>query len=212
MGNLCSEKNVRDLVGNIVLATIDLSDASPYLMGGAGSLGLIPEISAVIEGQVGRAFTSTTETVYLSGNGTNILVIPTRYQPVIDITAITYPLSGELEETSYLLQPGGILRLKGVDLEVARTRHDFPRWPHGIGNVEVTLSHGYATVPAAVRGAAARLVAIEVLRQDSAERDGGLVSKSLGDRSESYGEGRHRQTMKDFAERAWQQLQPYLAR
>ena len=200
MANLCTEAHVRALCENMVRVALrdDLVDGAPYLVGDDDQPGLIPEWSARFETDVGRVVSPVTETILVDGSGTNTLMLAAQHTPVISITSVAYPLSGDLDSTSYVLEnDAGLLRLADIAStglprsEEGVGRFNFPRWPRGRHNITIVLRHGWEVTPRDVVGAVARACAADILQRDAGERDAGLRRKQLGDRDEEFGDMRH---------------------
>lgn len=188
--DLCRIGDVRRRLGTALATSFDDERLRLLLDGEDDATGIIEEKSAAFETRVGRVFESATGTVALSGNGTNYLFIPTEYTPIISIASISEG-GGDLEDTAWVVDDAdaGIV-LKGGTADASYdTRLGAPRWSIGVGNVSVTLTHGWATIPVDVRGAVADMCALELLRMDADERGGDLTSRRLGDRQESYSAG-----------------------
>jgi hypothetical protein len=188
------------MVSAAVLA--DLSDGNPYLVGDESTLGLLAEAQDSWEMDINRKIGPVTETIQLDGQETNRVIVPARCTPLLSIQSFMYPLAGELPQTGYVWDSTGVIKLTGVNtagqpVSDARVgRFDImPRFPRGTGNLTVSLTHGWNPIPPQMRGAVARWAAMRVLERDAGERDKGLQSKSLGDRSESFGAARHQGTI-----------------
>ena len=180
----------------------DLQDGEAYLVGEPGSaegLGLIPRWSAQFEYEVGYPVALQTATITLDGTGTNELIVKKQYTPIAAIHSITFSgLGTETTNYGYDADAGRIwltsdaANLMSNSYQFGVPRLDLPRWPAGRSNISIELRYGIADVGklTIIRGAVADRVAADVLIEDRARRDRGLTSKSLGDRSESYGKGR----------------------
>ena len=199
---LCDEQDIRQRVSGLVHATVlsGLDDEDVFLVGAEDSsdgAGLITRWSAQFEDDVGYAISPRTETITADGSGTNELILPKRYTPIQRVDAVSYVDSGGSVTSYDLGGEAGVLYLKNEPeanvisgAYFGRGRLDLPRWPDGRRNISITLSYGQRNVPGAVRKAVADRVAADVLLFDRGFRDKGLTTKSLGDRSESYGDGR----------------------
>ncbi len=221
MANLCTEADVRKYCESAVRSSMAerLADGAPYLVGDADDdeLGLIVLWSQLVEKALGRTVAQTTSTIKVDGQGTSRLIVPAKFTPIISITSISYPLSGELTSTSYEFSANaGIIYLvgitsEGVPMSETAGRFSGPSWPRGRRNITIVLVHGWAVVPNAIRTAVARACAVDVLVEDAGGRDKGVLSKRLGDRSETYGDGRHDNLISRHQEFYAQTLQRYRA-
>lgn len=103
------------------------------------------------------------------------------FLPELPVTAVTKVVADDVELTAsvdYKLGQHGILyRVNGY-------------WPDGIQNVEITYTHGYATIPEDIVGVCARSAARVYQAGLRAKEQGGVMgiaSLTLGDYSVSYG-------------------------
>jgi hypothetical protein len=106
------------------------------------ALAALEQASAVVEGYLGYPVELVEdEEVVLDGSGTKVLLLPS--YPVTDVASVT--VDGEvLDVEDYEWSRTGELRRSGT-------------WPVALRSVEVTYSHGYATVPALIVAVVAAL-------------------------------------------------------
>lgn len=100
--------------------------------------------------------------VVLNGDGSEILLLPAA--PFTDITVLV----DGTEVTDYTAdRRGGYLRRTG-------------RWPYGLGNIEVTYSHGYSVIPGGIRDAVLEQAQLNLIRA-------GVQAESAGTQSVTWG-------------------------
>lgn len=106
----------------------------------------------------------TDDVILVDGNGSDTLVLPaapaTEISVKVDGTAVT-DYSASLR--------AGILRRAA-------------RWPDGLGNIEVTYTHGYADIPGGIRDAVLEQAAL------SATVPAGIQSEAAGGMSVTWGQ------------------------
>jgi len=136
----------------------------------------IKEATEVIKNYCQQELSQVTEKITIDcAGGTRIFL------PELPVSAVTRVVSDDTlltANTDYKLGQRGILyRVTGY-------------WPAGIQNVEITYTHGFATMPDDIVGVCARS-ASRVYQSGlrAKEQDGvmGIVSLALGDYSVSYG-------------------------
>jgi len=105
----------------------------------AGALAALETASAFVEAYLGQTVELVEDDVeILDGSGTRVLLLPS--YPVTAVSSVTVD-----EDEIY----------EGDDFEWSRTgelRRLGGRWPAALRSVEVTYSHGFAPVPAAIVG------------------------------------------------------------
>ncbi len=188
--DLCHVEDVELLLGNALGTSIDTERLRFFLKGTDRAQGQVEFQSRWFEGQIGRTVDSQSGSVLVGGDGTNILLLPREYTPVISITSISAEATS-YDADSWVIEDadaGIVQRSAGVS-GAYYDRLALPRWPVGAGNITVVLTYGWATVPADIRGAVARLCAMQVLLWDTDENAQGVTSKRLGDRSVTYATG-----------------------
>jgi hypothetical protein len=190
--DLCDFEDVQRVLGLALGSQMD-TERLLELMDDDEAFSYITDASREFEGLIGRTVEQKQETITVSGDGTNILILDRKYTPVISLDSVHYAGANDSEVDVELEDAdAGIIRLDRSTLQSVRNRLSLPRFTVGVNNIEITLTYGWATVPQDIRGAVARMAAAEVLMMDQDEQDGGVSSKRLGDRSVSYGrEGRH---------------------
>lgn len=105
---------------------------------------LIPAAESYVDLYTGRTFSQATVTEYYDGNGKNYLLL-SKY-PVTNISSIK--VSGStIDPNDYTWNRSGLVKLKSKT------------FPKGVGNIEVTYTYGYATVPAVIDDVTARIAA-----------------------------------------------------
>lgn len=115
------------------------------------------------------------DTVLLDGPGSGVLLLPSLH--VVSVTSI-YENSDLVEPTDYEWSATGVVRRTYADQwRVDRQ----PRWTNRLRGISVTFVHGYAEMPLDLQQVVDSLSA----SMQSTER--GLVSKTIGPFSESYG-------------------------
>ncbi len=107
----------------------DIDAEDPY------ALAALEQASAVVENYLGQPVELVEDDeVVLDGSGTKVLLLPAF--PVTEVTLVL--VDGDaLTEDDYEWSKTGELRRKAL-------------WPAALRSVEVTYSHGYATVPAVI--------------------------------------------------------------
>ena len=117
------------------------------------------------------------DAILLDHRGGPIVFLPEL--PVVEVASVSLAGTPLVVLTDYKLAVGGMLvRQRG-----------YRSWPIGIQDIEVTYTHGYATIPDDIRGVAARAASRLFQAGLRAEETGGVLgiaSKSLGDFSVSY--------------------------
>jgi hypothetical protein len=103
------------------------------------------------------------ETVTLDGDGSETLLLPAA--PATDITVL---VDGAAVTDFQVNARAGILRRAS-------------RWPAGLGNIEVTYSHGFAEIPGGIQDAVLEMAAI------SARVPAGVQSETAGGQSITWG-------------------------
>lgn len=203
MQDLCTFEDVQALVGTDVADLYNAAALEAICEGSTDVQGLIEEKSRWFETQVGVVFDLQSKVYYLSGKGTNMVLLPdVPPAPIISIV-LEYQETGSgwTTSASFAYTDAGVIRLTSAGQDYAQ-RTDMPRFARGVNNIKTTVAFGSATVPADVRMAVKYLCAIDLLSRYSRWLDKGLKSRSLGDRSETYGEqGRFSQNIS-----AWQQI------
>lgn len=190
--DLCTYEDVQRVLGTALGSQIDAERLLELVDDDEEGVGLIAEASRAFEAQIGREVDVNTATITVSGDGTNFLLLPRAYTPVISVTSVTYSGYDSNVDVEVEDAEAGVLRLASATLSSHRDRLSLPRFPVGVNNITVTLTYGWTSVPDDIRAAVARMVAIELLMLDQDEQDGGVTSRRLGDRSVSYGgAGRH---------------------
>lgn len=135
----------------------------------------IEEASAVIKNYCNQKIEQVSDdTILLDGTGSTKLFLPEL--PVVSITSVK--VDGVLlDPTYYALAENGVLwRKYGV-------------WTVGAQNIEVTYTHGYASIPEDIKGVCYRSASRLYQAQLKAKRQdfmSGLQSVSVGDWSETY--------------------------
>ena len=98
--------------------------------------------SAFVEAYLGQEIALVEDDeIVLDGTGTRVLLLPS--YPVTDVAEVLVDEEALVEGTDYEWSKTGELRRLGQ------------RWPTSLRSIEVTYSHGYATVPAAIVGVVA---------------------------------------------------------
>lgn len=159
----CSVSDVSTFLGKTLLVT-DVQ-----------ALQAIAEATAVIQNYCNQALLQvSTDVILLDGTGSTKLFLPEL--PVATITSVEVD-DVLLLATDYSLAENGVLwRLYGP-------------WPVGARNIEVTYTHGYATIPDELKGVCYRSAARLYQAQLKAKKQdfiSGLSSVSVGDWSEAY--------------------------
>lgn len=145
---------------------------------------LIAEVDTVIQNYTGRkSFESGVRTEYLDGNGKDELFLG--HCPLTDVTGVwvdsdgyygkgtdAFPDESEWEEGSYFVPYSEEADEDNASMLVALNRV----WTEGRGNIKVTYTAGYETIPTDLELAANMLVA---LMRKGAEAGGPLESESL---------------------------------
>jgi hypothetical protein len=125
--------------------------------------------TGAIQSYTGQTLTLVTDDVVeLYSTGETILLLPER--PVVSITAVE-EYGAVIAATGYRFTPKGHLY---------RIGHRWPRWSDENNVVEVTYTHGYATIPQAVK-----LVCLN-LAETLFTNPGRVQSESIGSYSVSY--------------------------
>jgi len=128
-----------------------------------------------IRGDLGQQIDLVTnEVITIYGDGGELIVLPQR--PVIGVTSV---LLNGLAITTYDWRPNGALRrviYAGSQFAGESTMN----WPFGVP-VQVTYSHGYATVPGVIKAAALDLAIAAYENPNSL-----VTSKTVDDVSEAY--------------------------
>lgn len=122
-------------------------------------------------GRTGFAIEQVTETY----NGTGTRMVLLRHRPVTAVSAmkingVTIPASNGYSQNGYYLEHNGAVCLRGY------------RFDRDQGNVDITYSHGYASVPADVKQIVVEMVAMKYERRTRL----GVSSKSIGQETISY--------------------------
>lgn len=114
------------------------------------------------------------ETLTLDGPGAGVLLLPSLH--VVGITSIIEN-GVELDPATYQWSESGLVR-KGL---VMWTTHIVSRWTAAYRGIEVSLTHGYAQMPADVQS-----VVDALAKRMSASVPAGVTQKAIGPFSESY--------------------------
>lgn len=135
----------------------------------------IEEASAVIKNYCNQEIEQVSDdTILLDGTGSTKLFLPEL--PVNSIASVK--IDGVLlDPTCYALAENGVLWRK------------YGKWAVGAQNIEVTYTHGYASIPEDVKGVCYRSASRLYQAQLKAKRQdfmSGLQSVSVGDWSETY--------------------------
>lgn len=135
----------------------------------------IEEASAVIKNYCNQDIEQVSDdTILVDGTGSPKLFLPEL--PVSSITSVK--IDGVLlDPTCYALAENGVLWRK------------YGKWTVGAQNIEVTYTHGYASIPEDVKGVCYRSASRLYQAQLKAKRQdfvSGLQSVSVGDWSETY--------------------------
>jgi hypothetical protein len=159
----CSVSDVSTFLGTTLLAT------------NAQVLQAISEASTVIQNYCNQKIEQiSADAILLDGAGSAKLFLPEL--PVTTITSVK--VDGVLlASTDYALAENGVLW------------RNFGVWAIGARNVEVTYTHGYAVIPADIKGVCYRSAARLYQAQLKATHQGlvpGLQAVSVGDWSETY--------------------------
>jgi hypothetical protein len=101
--------------------------------------------------------------IVLDGDGTETLLLPAA--PFTDITIL---VGGAAVTDFEANRRGGVLRRKA-------------RWPDGLGNIEITYTHGYAVIPGGIRDAVLEQAVIQL------KVPAGVQSESAGGQSITWG-------------------------
>jgi hypothetical protein len=189
--DLCTYDDVYALVGDLLADKWTSAQLQAFCDGNATTLGFIEQNSRYFEKQSGQAFYARTETHYLSGRGTNMVLLPEEVLPPITNLVLSYQEigTGWTETTHYTWNDAGIIRLTGASDRGFYSRSEMPRFSVGTNNVQATVTYGSDVVPADVRGAVAQLCAIDLTRRYVREAGRGIKLRVLGDRREDYGIG-----------------------
>lgn len=145
---------------------------------------LIDEVDSVIQHYTGRkSFDSASRTEYLDGNGKDELFLA--HRPLTDVTGVwvdpdgyygkgtdAFPSEDEWTEGSYFVPQSEEAAEENASMLVAINRV----WPEGRGNIKVTYTAGYETIPADLELAANMLVA---LTRKGRKEGGPLESETL---------------------------------
>ena len=187
--DLCTYQDVYALVGELVADQWDSTALQALCAGDTDTQGLIERFSRYLEAQTQVEFHQRTETHYMSGKGTNMVLLPEHVQTPIASLALEYQQvgAGWTQLTAYDYTDSGIVRLTGTENRAFSSRSDLPRFVVGVNNVKATVTFGYATPPPDIRSATAYLCGIEILRRYTRATTKGLKSRMLGDRREDYG-------------------------
>lgn len=115
----------------------DIDDEDTY------ALAALDQATAVVENYLGQPVELVEDDeVILDGSGTKVLLLPAF--PVTEVTSVIVDEETLTEGTDYEWSATGELRRKGT-------------WPAALRSVEVTYSHGYATVPPVIVAVVAAL-------------------------------------------------------
>ena len=145
---------------------------------------LIDCVDSVIHHYTGRkSFESASRTEYLDGNGKDELFLA--HRPLTSVTGVwvdpdgyygkgtdAFPSANEWTEGSYFVPQSEEAAEQNASMLVAINRV----WPEGRGNIKVTYTAGYETIPADLELAANTLIA---LIRKGAEEGGMLASERL---------------------------------
>jgi len=105
---------------------------------------LIPAAEGYVDLYTGRSFGSQQVTEVYDGNGKNYLLL--RNYPVTNISSIK--INGStIDPSDYVWHRSGLVKLKSTV------------FPEGVGNIEVTYTYGYQSIPPAIDDATARIAA-----------------------------------------------------
>lgn len=115
----------------------DIDDADTF------ALAALEQASAVVENYLGQPVELVEDDeIILDGSGTKVLLLPVF--PVTEVTSVIVDEETLVEVDDYEWSVTGELRRKGT-------------WPAALRSVEVTYSHGYATVPPVIVAVVAAL-------------------------------------------------------
>lgn len=187
--DLCTADDVTALVGDLVADLYAPAELEALLEGDGDAQGLIEEWSRWFEQRTGIVFEAQTKTYYLSGKGTNMVMLPeVPMQPITSMT-LEYQAVGEgwTESTGFAWTDAGVIRLSGEITHSFVRRSELPRFAVGVNNVRAVVAFGSDTVPRDVRQAVKFLCAIDILGRYGLWLDKGIKERQLGDRRESYG-------------------------
>lgn len=125
---------------------------------------LITSASAYIDNWTGRTFSTATKTFSVNGNGSPIMMV--KYYPITAVSAVS------VDGVSYSASNGTSAGYLFDDTTVYLIGAQFNK---GIQNVTITLTHGYATIPADIKQVVIELVGKKVKETDRI----GIQSKNL---------------------------------
>lgn len=139
---------------------------------------LSPAIDAYINDQTSTQFGSTdVVSVYVGGEGTSNLVIPTMYN-VTEVAEVQDDGSDTvIPSANYVLYPNG----NGADRPIFAVHMRSGSWDQGFSNYKVTGKLGYKLIPADIVG-----VALEAAFNNFQVNTNGAKSEKVGDWSITY--------------------------
>jgi len=106
---------------------------------------LIPAAEGYVDAYCGRDFNQNTVTETYDGNDKNYLFL--KHYPVLSVSSVK--VSGTaINNSDYIWKSSGLIKLKGD-----------AKFPKGVGNIEVTYTYGYSSVPTAIDDVTARIAA-----------------------------------------------------
>lgn len=149
-----------------------------------------------------------TVTEYYDGTGSPIMVL--RRRPIVQLIAISYT---NVDANLYYLTPSAMQVITDEGILKAKANFNessyIPIFFKGDRNIRITYQYGFATCPADVSEAIARLMASEVLGHIAGKLGGGNISTQGF--SPNYGEnGKYTQPRKDLVKTANALLRAYM--